>query len=77
MRRDQKMAPEHLEVNSDSTSEVSGQNARRKFLKMSGRVAVAAPAAVLLLAAANKSAHAQVPPYTINGDDTADITGPA
>ena len=52
------MTEEHVEVNSNSASEVSGQSARRKFLKKSGRVVVAAPAAVLLLAAANKSAHA-------------------
>jgi anaerobic selenocysteine-containing dehydrogenase len=35
---------------------VTGQTARRKFLKQSGRAAVAAPAAVLLLSAASKSA---------------------
>jgi len=39
---------------------VSGQTARRKFLKRSGGVAIAAPAAVLLLSATNsKSAMAQ------------------
>ena len=39
---------------------VSGQAARRKFLKRSGGVAIAAPAAVLLLSATNsKSAMAQ------------------
>ena len=39
---------------------VSGQAARRKFLKRSGGVAIAAPAAVLLLSATSKSAMAQV-----------------
>ena len=53
----------------DSGNAVSGKAARRKFLKTSGRVAIAAPAAVLLLSAASKSAQAQVPPYT----DTSNI----
>lgn len=72
------MTEEHVEVNSDSTSEVSGQNARRKFLKRSGRIAVAAPAAVLLLAAANKSAHADTvgPVYGPLLDDTFDNVRP-
>ncbi len=40
-------------------------SARRDFLKKSGRVAVAAPAVALLLAAGTKSALGQVPPpYT-------------
>jgi len=34
-------------------------SSRRRFLRTSGKVAVAAPAAVLLLAASNKSAMAQ------------------
>ena len=43
-------------------------NARRDFLKKSGRVAVAAPAVALLLAAQSKSALAtQVDPYTFPG----------
>jgi hypothetical protein len=70
----QKMTKEHVEVNLDSADEV-GQNARRMFLKKSGRVVVAAPAAILLLAAANKSAHAQTAPYTAV-DDTLDFAGP-
>jgi len=39
-------------------------NARRDFLKKSGRIAVAAPAVALLLAAQSKSALAGVDPYT-------------
>ena len=58
----------------ENGSKVSGPDARRNFLKMSGRVAVAAPAAVLLLAAANKSALAQV--YG-GGDNIDDTAGPA
>lgn len=38
-------------------------SARRDFLKKSGRVAVAAPAVALLLAAGSRSALAQVQPY--------------
>jgi hypothetical protein len=34
---------------------VSGQAARRRFLRASGHVAIAAPAAVLLLSAAGKA----------------------
>lgn len=48
------------------TNPISGQVARRKFLKKSGGVAIAAPAAVLLLSAASKSAMSQV----IYGDAT-------
>jgi hypothetical protein len=51
----------------DSTPEtadaVSGQGARRKFLKQSGKLAIAAPAAVLLLSAASRNASAQSNPY--------------
>jgi hypothetical protein len=39
----------------------SGQDARRKFLKQSGRMAVAAPAVVLLLSAGSKDASAALP----------------
>jgi hypothetical protein len=46
----------------DETS-LSGKAARRKFLRSSGRVAMAAPAAVLLLSATR--AHAQTS-YTID-----------
>ena len=45
----------------DATPEndpISGQAARRKFLKKSGSVAIAAPAAMLLLSMASKSAAA-------------------
>ena len=37
---------------------ISGQAARRKFLKKSGSVAIAAPAAVLLLSVTSTSAAA-------------------
>lgn len=39
---------------------VSGQDARRRFLRISGKAAVAAPAAALLLAATSRNAAAQV-----------------
>ena len=56
--------------------ELSGQEARRKFLKISGRAALAAPAAALLLSATAKNAAAQVGPYTPPVLDL-DATGPA
>lgn len=37
--------------------------ARRDFLKKSGRIAVAAPAAVLLLSVASKSSAVGIDPY--------------
>jgi len=43
---------------------VSGPAARRRFLRTSGRVAVAAPAVVLLLAASQRNASAQTPYQT-------------
>lgn len=52
------MNDNRLESGDQAADEVS---ARRDFLKKSGRVAVAAPAVVLLLAAGSKSALAQVP----------------
>ena len=53
------MAERHVEVTSESSIKISGQAARRNFLKTSGRVAIAAPAVVLLLSAGSKSADAQ------------------
>ena len=50
-------------VRLDVQQEVTGQSARRRFLLISGRAAVAAPAVALLLAAESKGAHAQVVPY--------------
>jgi hypothetical protein len=48
----------------NTTEAQSGQGARRKFLKQSGRMAVAAPAVVLLLSAQSRGAAAAVdPPY--------------
>ena len=55
------MSDNRLESSDQAGNEAS---ARRDFLKKSGRVAVAAPAVVLLLAAGSKSALAQVQPYT-------------
>jgi hypothetical protein len=39
--------------------EVTGSSARRRFLRTSGRVAVAAPAVALLMAAQSKGVSAQ------------------
>ena len=39
---------------------ISGQEARRKFLRKSGSVVIAAPAAALLLSATSKNAQAIV-----------------
>lgn len=47
----------------DKQEEITGQSARRRFLRTSGRVAVAAPAVALLLAAESKGVHAQAVPY--------------
>lgn len=44
---------------SETLAAINGQAARRDFIKKSGRVAIAAPAAVLLLSAAGKSTVAQ------------------
>lgn len=54
------MSDNRPEAGDQAANEAS---ARRDFLKKSGRVAVAAPAVVLLLAAGSKSALAQVAPY--------------
>ena len=53
------MAKNDSDVKSQSESKFSGQDARREFLKTSGRLAVAAPAVVLLLSAQSKTAMAQ------------------
>lgn len=52
------MSEQHVDPLPESSNAVSGQAARRKFLKKSGSVAIAAPAAMLLLAATSKSALA-------------------
>lgn len=44
---------------SETLAAINGQAARRDFIRKSGRVAIAAPAAVLLLSAAGKSTVAQ------------------
>jgi hypothetical protein len=46
-----------------STDDVNGPSARRKFLRQSGRMAVAVPAVVLLLSAGSKNAAADVDIY--------------
>jgi hypothetical protein len=65
---DTKMADKHVDVSSQSAGKFSGQDARRNFLKTSGRVAIAAPAVVLLLSAGSKNANAQGVPYTVEDD---------
>lgn len=55
------MSDKRVESGDQASNEAT---ARRDFLKKSGRVAIAAPAVVLLLAASNKAALAQVQPYT-------------
>jgi hypothetical protein len=54
------MREQRVEPKDDSS--VTGQTARRRFLKKSGQVAVAAPAAVLLLSATRANAI-QPDPY--------------
>lgn len=54
----QVMNEKREEADSDSIEAVSGLAARRSFIKSSGRVAIAAPAVLLLLSAASKSAVA-------------------
>jgi hypothetical protein len=54
------MTDEHLEAHEPDSNE-----ARRNFLKKSGRVAIAAPAVALLLAAGTKSSLAQTQPYRV------------
>jgi len=54
------MSDKQLESSDQTANEVA---ARRDFLKRSGRVAVAVPAAALLLSVQSKSALAQPAPY--------------
>ena len=54
---------EETKVGAQRAEEISGPTARRRFLRTSGRAAVAAPAAVLLLAASQRNASAQTAPY--------------
>ena len=63
------MSEQQVDTTPDSDP-ISGQAARRQFLKKSGSVAIAAPAAVLLLSATSKSALAVPAPYTF--DDAID-----
>lgn len=69
------MSERHVDPAPESNP-VSGRAARRQFLKKSGGVAIAAPAAVLLLSATSKSALAQVPPYTFDDAIDGAPTGP-
>jgi hypothetical protein len=58
------MNDQHNGCGAPATGEqIEGVSARRKFLRTSGRVAIAAPAVVLLLSATSRSAVAQVNPY--------------
>ena len=67
------MSEQHIDPAPEGAP-ISGQQARRKFLKTSGGVAIAAPAAVLLLSATSKSALAVPAPYTF--DDNIDGAPP-
>ncbi len=49
------MSEERPNESPDSDNATSGQAARRKFLQTSGKAAIAAPAAVLLLSMASKT----------------------
>jgi hypothetical protein len=58
------MSDQHQHAGMSATGErLEGPSARRKFLKASGRVAIAAPAVVLLLSATSKNASANGNPY--------------
>lgn len=52
-----------MEDHQQGAPEVVGEAARRRFLKTTGKAAVAAPAVALLLAAGVKGANAQALPY--------------
>jgi hypothetical protein len=57
----------HEKSEAPATGELpDGVSARRKFLRTSGRVAIAAPAVVLLLSATTRNAEAQINPYRID-----------
>ena len=56
-----------------STAPVRGEEARREFIKRSGKAALAAPAAALLLSVSSTNLSAQVPPYNL--DNTIDGSG--
>jgi hypothetical protein len=57
------MKDQHQDSGMSATGErLEGTSARRKFLRTSGRAAIAAPAVVLLLSATTKSASAGVNP---------------
>jgi hypothetical protein len=53
------MSKHEVGSTANSNDAVSGPSARRKFLRQSGRVAIAAPAVVLLLSAGSRGAYAQ------------------
>ena len=50
---------------------VSGEAARRKFLRDAGTVAMLAPAAALLLSASNAKGQVGPPPYSLDSTDNA------
>ena len=66
------MSEESLNPSSESDA-TSGPTARRRFLKKSGAVAIAAPAAALLLSATSKSSFAQIAPYNQPGTDNSNV----
>ena len=63
---------EHDKADDSIARAVTGSEARRRFLKKSGGVAVAAPAAVLLLSATR--ANADIGPGTYIPPITGDVT---
>ena len=67
------MSEQHIDPAPEGAP-ISGHQARRKFLKTSGGVAIAAPASVLLLSATSRNAQAQPVPYTF--DDAIDGAPP-
>jgi hypothetical protein len=59
------MNDQHEDFGTSAAGEtLEGVSARRKFLRTSGRVAIAAPAVVLLLSATSKNAQAVGNIYT-------------
>ena len=65
-----RMRNEQLDPLPDGSGKLSGQSARRKFLTTSGRIAIAAPAVVLLLSATSRNAQAQARPYNLDLDES-------
>jgi hypothetical protein len=64
------MSDERLDPMPEGGAADSGRAARRKFLTTSGRIAVAAPAVVLLLSATSRNAQATLRVYNLDQDIT-------